>query len=179
MTSVTKIFSLGQGGSESTGSIFNLVYQMRLSDLSQGSAGGLLTSDLSYFVQMKQYLSMFDHVLPSERTLRFNRLNGKLFIDMNWTENLTPGDVILAEVFVLTDPEVSTAMYDDWQLKRLATSYIKRQWAQNLKKYKNLQLPGGVVFDADVLYQEAVDEIEKLEQQMVEYWSGPFGVFVG
>jgi hypothetical protein len=53
-------------------------------------------------------------------------------------------------------------------MKKYCTALFKKQWGQNLRKYNGLQLPGGVTYDGDKLYLEAVDDIKTLEQQAIE-----------
>ena len=50
---------------------------------------------------------------------------------------------------------------------------IKYQWASNLSKYANLQLPGGVSFDVNTMMSEAKDEIAKLEEELLTLYSMP------
>ena len=69
-------------------------------------------------------------------------------------------------------------MYGDSWLKHYTTALIKKQWATNIKKFQGMQLPGGVTIDGDRLYQEAVTEIEKLEDNLLTK-SAPLEFFMG
>ena len=51
-------------------------------------------------------------------------------------------------------------------LKKYATALIKRQWGENMKKFGGILLPGGVTLNGDKIYEEAIVEIEKIEQDM-------------
>jgi len=53
-----------------------------------------------------------------------------------------------------------------------------KQWGTNLKKFKGIQLPGGVVLDGDTLYQEAIAEIQMLEQDLMTK-SAPLNFIMG
>ena len=46
------------------------------------------------------------------------------------------------------------------------TSLIKRQWGENMKKFGGIQLPGGVLLNGQQVYDEAVDEIKQIENEM-------------
>jgi hypothetical protein len=50
---------------------------------------------------------------------------------------------------------------------------MKKMWGTNLKKHGNMQLPGGVVLNGQVMYDEAVAEIERLEKELLSEYSLP------
>jgi uncharacterized radical SAM superfamily protein len=64
-------------------------------------------------------------------------------------------------------------------LKKYSTALIKRQWGINLKKFEGIQLPGGVTMNGQLIYQEAVDEIKALEDEMETKYEKPVDFFVG
>lgn len=159
---VTRIFILGPGtAGMNTRNIFDVVYQFRLNDMYD-----LLSTDLIYYAQVKQHLSLLDMMLPGERSIRFNRKQDRLFIDMNWPEMLIPGTYIISECYRLLDPEEFTKIYNDLFLKRYATALIKRQWGANLSKFIGIQLPGGVTLNGDKIFMEAQEEILKIEEEI-------------
>jgi hypothetical protein len=64
-------------------------------------------------------------------------------------------------------------VWNDRWVKEYTTALFKRSWANNIKKFNGLQLPGGVTLNGDKIYQEAVEEIDKLEQQMETQYGAP------
>ena len=64
-------------------------------------------------------------------------------------------------------------------LKRYATALIKRQWGENLKKFAGVQMPGGVTLNGDQIYQEAVAEIQVIEEEMQVRYELPPTLMVG
>lgn len=173
--SVVRVFNIGPStGNTSPRSIFDVVYQFRLSDMYN-----LISSDLVYYTQMKQHLSLLDMILPSERTVRFNRRMNRLHMDCNWYEVFTPGTYILAECHAIVDPDVYTEAYNDMFLKRYATALIKRQWGANMSKFEGVRLPGGVTLNGGKIYQEADAEIQKIEDEMRLMYELPANFFVG
>ena len=48
----------------------------------------------------------------------------------------------------------------------------------NLSKFAGLQLPGGVTLDGKTIYQEAADEIERLEKEMENNYGAPLEWFM-
>lgn len=169
---VSRVFPVASGTSTSK-SIFDLQYQLRLNDLYD-----LTSTSIIYYSQVMSHLSLLDQILNGHPIYRFNRLTNKLYIEASWTEEMKVGNYIVAECYRALDPEVVTRMYNDKWLKHYATALIKKQWAVNIKKFSGLQLPGGVTIDGDGLYQEAINEIKELEEDIRDK-SAPLDFFLG
>ena len=139
----------------------------------QGQAGK--TNDLTmttYYLNM-QYLEQIQQMMGNgEVPIRFNRHTNRVYLDMDWSD-ITVGDYIVLHGWSALDPDVYTDVYDDRWLKRYCTALIKRQWGANLIKFSGIQLPGGVTLDGDKIFQEASDEIEKLEDEMQDKYEEP------
>ena len=175
ITGVTKVFSIGPANpGQSPRNIFDVVYQFRLTDMYD-----LLSTDLIYYAQVKQHLQMLEMLLPSERSIRFNRKMNRLYLDINWNEVLVPGNYVVVECFRILDPELWTEVYNDLFLKRYATALIKRQWGDNMKKFEGIQLPGGVTLNGQKVYDEAMQEISEIEREMQMRYELPVDFLVG
>jgi hypothetical protein len=109
---------------------------------------------------------MLDMLLVGDRSFKYNRKMDKMYIDMNWEEVLNPDDFIVIECYRILDPTTYTQVYDDMFLKRYSTALIKRQWGENMKKFGGIQLPGGVILNGREIYEEAVEEITLIENEM-------------
>ena len=79
----------------------------------------------------------------------------------------------------MEDSHCQMEVYDDMFLKRYATALIKRQWGENLKKFAGVQMPGGVTLNGDQIYQEAVAEIQVIEEEMQVRYELPPTLMVG
>jgi hypothetical protein len=169
---VTRVFPIATGTSTSK-SIFDLQYQLRLNDLYD-----LTSTSIIYYTQVMAHLSLLDMTLNGHPLYRFNRLTNRLYIEEDWAQNIAPGTFLLIECYRALDPATVPRMYGDIWLKHYTTALIKKQWATNLKKFSGMSLPGGVTIDGDRLYQEAKDEIEKLEQDMISR-SAPLEFMMG
>ena len=75
--------------------------------------------------------------------------------------------------------EGDTDVWNDRFLKKYATALIKRQWGNNLKKFGGIQMPGGVILNGKEIYDEAAEEIEKLEEDLISTNVLPGDMFVG
>jgi hypothetical protein len=175
VTGVIRIFNLGTaGGVRTSTNIFDVVYQFRLNDMYN-----LLSSDLIYYSQVKTHLELLDMMFSGVRTIRFNRKQNKISVDVNMNDVFVEGDYVVFEVYRVLNPADWSKVYNDMFIKRYATALIKRQWGSNMSKFDGMQLPGGVVMNGTKIYQEAVDEIMKLEEEMQSRYELPPDFFVG
>jgi len=157
--SVTRMFQF----SESTVNMFDIRYQMALNDF-YGLRSGL--SNLAYYDQIKRHLSLIQQTLDPEKQIRFSRVTNRLYGDFDWSEDTDAGEYLMLEAYTTLDAETYTEIYNDRLLKQYVTALIKRQWGANLSKFENVQLPGGVSFNGTQLFEQAQQEIEKIEDEV-------------
>jgi hypothetical protein len=79
-------------------------------------------------------------------------------------------------IFRLVDPEF---VWNDKWLKSYTTALIKRQWGENTSKFQNIQLLGGVTINGEKLFADALQEIERLEEQLETTYMEPVGFIMG
>jgi hypothetical protein len=127
----------------------------------------------------KNKLDMLDSMFNAKTSLRFNHLSSKLYFDVDWSEVFNVGDSLVIECYRKTDPSISIKLYNDIFLKKYAASLIKRQWGQNLQKFKGIAMIGGVEIDADTIYTQAQEEIEKLEEKIISTYQAPLDFMIG
>lgn len=168
---VTKILSMGQASSSKN--IFDLQYQLRLNDLYD-----LTSTSLIYYKTVMSHLALLDLELNGHQGFRFNRLNGRLYLDANWQTDFILGDHIIVQSYRAMDPTTWSKVYNEPWLKHYVTALFKKQWATNIKKFSGIQLPGGVTLDGDKLYDEATTEIKDLEDEL-QNKSAPLDFFMG
>ena len=154
--------------------MWDIRYQLRLNDLFD-----LLSTSMIYYQQVKQQLSLIDQILVGSKGFRFQRHMNKVFLDMSWDTDADPGEYIVLEVYKILDPDVYNDVYNDRFLKRYAAALIKRQWGNNLKKFEGIQMPGGVTLNGQKIFDEAMDEIKQLEDEMQTTYTEPPNFMVG
>jgi hypothetical protein len=162
---VTRIFPISS--SNASVNMFDLRYQLRLHELYDFTS----TSYVNYVLTM-QHIRTLDMLFSGEQPIRFNRHTDKLYLDMNWTMN-QPGEWLVIEGYIIIDPNSYPKIYNDRMLKKLATAYIKRQWGNNMKKFGGMQLPGGITMNGQQIYDEAVNEIQQLEDLIRDTYEEP------
>lgn len=155
---------------------FDVNYQLMLSDLYN-----LTTTDVLYYSQLNEHINLLNNLLNAVPSFQFNRNMG--FIEFpnspeGLDKRLRVGEWILIECYRAIDPVQFSRIWNDQWLKRYGTALIKRSWATNLKKYSNMQLPGGVIIDGIAMYQEAVAEIKELEEELIDKMA-PLDWFMG
>lgn len=230
--------------SSSSINMFDLRYQLRLHDLYDFTS----VSYVSYEITM-QHIRTLNLLFSGTPQFRFNRHQNKLFLDVDWSQDLRVGEYVIMECYRKLDPDVITLtgtmsanttsnnvtgtgtlfdqeliendfitiggeskqvykinsptsislqspvtanvagvtaskagysdVWDDRFLKQYATALIKRQWGMNMKKFGGIQLPGGVTLNGKETYDEAVEEILRLEEEIYNMGSLPSEIFVG
>ena len=147
--------------------LFNIKYQMFLNDVYYYGALDLLNYSMT-----KTYLEDLSRLITPDVQLRFNRKNGRLYVDIDWRE-FNDDNYLVLDCYRMVDPSDAAAVYNDWWLKKYTTSLIKRQWGQNLIKFQGVALPGGVQLNGRQLYDDAMAELEVLEKELRETFETP------
>lgn len=154
---ITSVISVWHIGTQTAG-MFDIRYQYALNDLY--TFGSI---DLIHYTNTMQYLQLLQQLLSPEKSIRFSRRNNRLYIDTKLGRDIKADSWLIIEAYRVLDPRVYPEVYDDMHLKAYATALIKKQWAINLSKFKNVQLPGGITFNGDQLYAQAELEIKEIE----------------
>jgi len=224
--------------------MFDLRYQLRLHDLYDFTS----VSYVSYEITM-QHLRTLNLLFSGTPQFRFNRHQNKVFLDIDWTRDVQPGNFVIIECYRTLEPETVTLtgtvsgspssntiigtgtkfdqelaafdfitiggeqkqvgnidnpttitligpptqthvnatatlegvtdVWNDRFLKKYTTALIKRQWGANLKKFAGIQMPGGVTLNGQVIYDEAIQEIEKMEEEIYMMGSLPSEILTG
>ena len=156
--SVINIFPFSDKGNLN---LFDVRYQLRLNDLYDFSSTSIINYDI-----VLRHLDFLDHILVGEKPLRFNQHDNRLYIDMDWSNDLQVGEYLVIEAYRKLDPETYTDVYNDIYLKRYTTALFKKQWGANLSKFNGVTMLGGVTLNGQQIYSEALTDIEKLEQEI-------------
>ena len=154
--------------------LFDVRYQILLNDLYS-----IQSADLIYYSQVQTQLQLINDILVGQKPVRFNRHQNRLYVDMNWSDDVEIGDYIIVEAYRILDPDTFTDVYNDGFLKRYATALIKQQWGQNLKKFEGVQLPGGVTLNGQKIFDEATEELDQLREEVKSTYQLPVDFFTG
>jgi hypothetical protein len=141
--------------------LFDIRYQMLVQDLYN-----IMSVDMIHYNMVQNHLRLINDLLVGQKPFRFNRHMNRLYVDMDWERDAGINDYLIVNCYRILDPSTYTDVFDDIFLKRYATSLIKRQWGENLKKFSGVQLPGGVTLNGQQIFEEALQEIQQIEQEM-------------
>lgn len=166
------LFSIGDPAVRSD-DLFNIRYQIALNDLYTLTS----VSMIPYYMAM-QHLAVIQELLVGKQPIRYNRHRNMLHVDMDWN-TVNVGEYLLVEAYQVVDPDTYTDAWGDRWLLTYATALIKRQWGNNLKKFQGMQMPGGLTFNGQQIYDEAIEEIKKLEEEMINSYSLPVADMIG
>jgi hypothetical protein len=170
---IQKVF--GVTSNLSSNEMWGLSNQYFLLDVFSFSSGYTFGNfDMSYYYMIKQYFETLDMVVNTGGLVeyRFNKRQDRLFLDID-TDRVIEGRYLIIDCYRALDPQEWSQVYNDSFLKRYAPALIKRQWGQNMIKYNNIQLPGGVTMNGRQLWEDGNNEVKDLESRMISDYSLP------
>ena len=162
---IEKIFKFDT--SSISGGMFSIKYQLFLNDLYYFNSVELLQ-----YSMVKSYLEDIDFLLTTDKQVRFNKRQDRLYLDIDWGSQAA-GDYLVLECYRALDPDSFTQVYNDSFVKQYLTALIKRQWGQNLIKFQGVKLPGGTELNGRQLYEDGVRDLEEIKQRMSSEYELP------
>jgi len=168
---VTRIFPISD--SINSNNMFDLRYQLRLNELYDFTSA----SYVNYTLTM-QHLRSLELMFTGEVPIRYQKHMNRLFCDWGWGSAVKQGTVVVVECFATIDTAQYASVWNDRWLKNYATALIKRNWGNNLKKFAGVQLPGGVMLNGQVIFDEAIEEIKTLEEEMQSKYELPVDFYL-
>lgn len=136
--------------------MFSFQYQIMVAELSPWQP----FDSIDYFMKMMS-IDETRNMIEVDPRFKFIRHKNQLKIYQNYQA----GSKLILRVFEIVDPD---SVWNDKWLKAYATSLIKLQWGNNVSKFAEVQLLGGVTINGERLIQEALAEIEILTTQLNE-----------
>ena len=173
--SVTSVVRLLKINATSGSTLFDMGYHMRMNDIFMLQG---LSTQMQEFTMAQQKLSLVDHLLNSQEHIRFSRHMNRVHFDEGYG-GLVAGEFIVLEVMSVIAPDTFTDVYNDHYLKKYCTALIKRQWGANLMKFQDFQLPGGITLNGRQIYEDAIEELQGLEEECRLIWAMPDNFLMG
>jgi hypothetical protein len=147
--------------------MFGFRYQFFLNDFYN-----FYSYDIMNYYMVLTYLETLDFMLEGNKDIRFNKVQNRLYIDLDWGMQ-TKDDFIVIDCYRALDPNTFTKVYNEMWVKKYLTALIKKQWGQNLIKFDGIQMPGGVTFNGRQIYDDAEAETEKLYSELLSTYELP------
>jgi hypothetical protein len=156
-----------------SGGMFSIKYQLFLNDLYYFNSVELLQ-----YAMVKSYLEDIDFLLTTDKQIRFNKRQNRMYLDIDWNAQ-SKDTFIVIDCYRILDPTNFTKVYNDSFLKKYLTALMKRQWGQNLIKFRGVKLPGGIELNGREIYEDGERELEGIKERMsMDYELPPYD-FIG
>ena len=168
---IEKIFRFDT--SSISGGMFSIKYQLFLNDLYYFNA-----VELMQYAMTKSYLEDIDFLLTTDKQIRYNKRQDRLYLDIDWGAQ-SEDTWFVIDCWRILDPDQFTGVYNDVFLKKYLTLLIKRQWGQNLIKFRGVKLPGGIELNGREIYDDAEKDLEALREKMTLEYELPPLDFIG
>ena len=169
---ITKVFHF-DGSNRMSSGMFSLKYQLFLNDIYYYGSTELLT-----YAMTKTYLEDINFLLTTQKQIRFNKRQDRLYLDIDWS-SITDGEFLVIDCFRTLDPNDYARVFNDSFLKRYFTALLKKQWGQNLIKFQGVKLPGGVELNGRQIYDDAMNDLTIIREQMSNTYELPPLDFIG
>ena len=163
---ITKVFKF-DGSNTVTNNMFSVKYQLFLNDIYYFGSTEILT-----YAMTKRYLEDIDFALSTDKFIRFNQRQDRLYLDIDWG-SATVDDYLIIDCYRLLDPSSYSRVWNDSFLKKYVTALVKRQWGQNLMKFQGVKLPGGIELNGRQIYDDAQKDLEVFREQMSNTYELP------
>ena len=163
---ITKVFKF-DGTNTVTNNMFSVKYQLFLNDIYYWGSTEILT-----YAMTKTYLEDLDFALSTDKFIRFNQRQDRLYLDFDWG-SATKDDYLIIDCYRLLDPNSYSRVWNDSFLKKYVTALVKRQWGQNLMKFQGVKLPGGIELNGRQIYDDAQKDLEVIREQMSNTYELP------
>ena len=154
-----RIWDLGTGMGAG---MFNVTYQFVLNNITDLNGFGGMGN---YYMSMSN-IQFMQEWLVGKPLIRYNKHINRLMIDEG-QETFVEGSYIIVEGYAIIDGTEFTRMWSDRWLQNYAAALVREQWGQNLTKFVNMQLVGGVQFNGEAILNDARAERQKMEEEAI------------
>ena len=120
----------------------------------------------------KSYLEDLDWLLSTQKQIRYNQREDRLYLDVDW-KSIDVGSYIILDCYRALDPATSDQIWNDRFLKPYLTALIKRQWGVNLSKFQGVKLPGGIEMNGRQIQDDGQKEMDAIIEKMSSTYELP------
>lgn len=154
--------------------LFDVRYRIALS-----SVPDLMSFDLVGYDAFHKHLALLDFMLKPQAGMNFNRFSGRLYINHDWYSDIDFNELLVIDCEAVLDIEEFRKMYSEDWLRNYVVALFREQWAQNLGKYENIQLPGGTTLNVAEMRRLAEQELERLREELKSRYQRPARPMIG
>ena len=169
---VTRIYEPGRYSSEAMSDVRYRILADEMFDMTK--------VNMQYFEITMEHLEMISSYFRLDRTFTFNKATNRLY---SHSGKIIEGNKILLRAYQAVIPDESSSyaldVFNDEWIKKYATAQIKQQWGANMKQFDGMPLPGGITINGQQVWDEAKEEIDKLEEEFSLNYELPANFIVG
>jgi len=147
--------------------MYSVQYQFFLNNVQNISSFDILS-----YHMLQSYIEDIDWLLNTQKPIRFNQRQNRLYLDIDWN-TLSADTYIIIDCYRLMDPNDYPRVWNDSFLKKYLTALIKKQWGSNLIKFQGVKLPGGVELNGRQIYDDAMSDLDKIQEMMSSTYELP------
>lgn len=155
---------------------FSSIQYRLMAEINFATVFGYSMQSFQEYYLTRQRLADMDQLFRSAKGIRFNVNEQKLYIEMDWINDVSVNDYIVAEVQLILDPAKYTSIFADRWLLEHATAKCKMQWGANIKKFGGIPLAGGMTMNGQQIYDEGKEETEALEKWLQDSSMPPMDI---
>ena len=195
IVAVTRIYEPGKYSSEAMADVRYKIMFDEMFDMTK--------VNMTYYEITMEHLEMVQSYFNLDRTFTFNKSTNRLYShsgkiigpscsdEVSLTEEdcdtanetWTAGNSMLLRAWkaVVPDEDGGYALdvFNDEWVKKYSTALIKQQWGANLKQFDGMPLPGGITINGQQVWDEAKEEVEKLQEEFSLNYELPVNFIVG
>jgi len=160
--------------------MFDLRYQMTLFDFFglYFNQSGYPSGPMAAYMESMSYIKLVNDVFNYPVSFTYTKTTDRLFLDTDHTK-IDSSRFLMVEAYVKISEDEYPKIWQDRIFKKYFAAVLKKQWAQNLMKFTGMPLPGGAQLNAPAIMQEAMREIQEIEQQLLKNYELPVDPLIG
>jgi len=158
--------------------MFDARYQIALNDL-YGLRSNTYSQSMITYAITRSHMQMLQDLLTPEKSVEFSRVTNRIYVNMDWKGQTHIGEYMMFEGYKILNPEIYTDIYNDMLLKRYTTALIQQQWGSNMMKFGGVELPGGITLNGSDIFNQATNEVSRIETDIQSKWELPPQFIVG
>lgn len=172
ITGVLEVYNADGAGSSSVEEFERLNFLLKDTDLYNNITA---TGELSSYYSSMQHIALMQSILAPKAGFSYNSITNKLV----WNARQSVGQVIMIHAFKNLDVDDYPNIFNNEWIKKAAIAHVKLQWGTNLKLMGGIQLAGGIELNGQQIYDEAAEEIQRLNEEFMFNYSLPDEIMIG
>lgn len=118
----------------------------------------------------QEYMALMQFTFFPPKMYNFNQRTHRLWIDGDLRDLR---GMLCLQCMAKPNPDIFPDLWNDGWIKQYATALVKQAWGQNLSKYSQVNLPGGITLNGDRILTDAQNELQTIRERFSMDWADP------